>query len=54
MRRWLRPWVVVLLLALTYVGVTLARYGGDPLTFALVGTRYSQGDPQGSPGYDGQ
>jgi hypothetical protein len=52
--RWLRPWVVVLLLALAYVGLTLARYGDDPLAFVLVGTRYDRGDPQGSPGYDGQ
>jgi hypothetical protein len=44
----------VLLIALAYVGLTLARHGGDPLAFALVGTRYSQDDPQGSPGYDGQ
>jgi len=51
---WLRPWVVVLVVGLAYVGITLARYGGDPLAFALVGTRYSQGDPQGAPGYDGQ
>jgi len=50
----LRPWMVVLVLALAYVGLTLARYGGDPLAFALVGTRYSQGDPQGTQGYDGQ
>jgi hypothetical protein len=53
-RQWLRPWMGVLLVALAYVGLTLARHGGDPLAFALVGTRYSQGDPQGSPGYDGQ
>jgi len=46
--------MVVLVLALAYVGLTLARYGGDPLAFALVGTRYSQGDPQGTQGYDGQ
>lgn len=52
--RVLRPWTVVLLVALAYVGLTLARYGGDPLAFALVGTRYSQGDPQGTQGYDGQ
>jgi hypothetical protein len=54
MRRWLRPWTVVLVLGLAYVGLTLARFGGDPLAFALVGTRYSQSDPQGTPGYDGQ
>lgn len=52
--RWLRPWVVVLVLALVYVGLTLARYGGDPMMFALVGTQHSQGDAAGSPGYDGQ
>jgi hypothetical protein len=51
---WLRPWVVVLVLALTYVGLTLVRYEGDPLAFALVGTRYSQADPEGTQGYDGQ
>jgi hypothetical protein len=53
-RRRLRPWMVVLLAALAYVGLTLARHSGDPLAFALVGTRYSQLNPQGSPGYDGQ
>ncbi len=54
MRRWLRPWIVVLLAGLAYVGITLARFGGDPLAFALVGTRYGEGNPQGTPGYDGQ
>ena len=53
-KSWRRPWVLVLVLSLAYAGLTLARYGGDPLAFALVGTRYSQGDPQGSQGYDGQ
>jgi hypothetical protein len=53
-RRRLRPWVVVLALALAYVVLTLARYGGDPMMFVLVGTRYSEGDPEGAPGYDGQ
>jgi hypothetical protein len=46
--------VVVLILALVYVALTLARYGGDPMMFVLVGTRYAQGDVDGSPGYDGQ
>ena len=53
-RRWLRPWVVVLALALVYVVLTLARYDGDPMMFVLPGTRYSQGDPEGTSGYDGQ
>jgi hypothetical protein len=52
--RWLRPWVLVLVLALAYVGLTLVRYGGDPMMFVLVGTQHSQGDAAGSPGYDGQ
>jgi hypothetical protein len=52
--RVLQPWLVVLVLGLAYVGLTLARYGGDPLAFALVGTRYGESDPQGTPGYDGQ
>lgn len=50
----MRPWMVVLLVGLAYIALTLARYGGDPLMFALVGTRYGQGDPQGTEGYDGQ
>ena len=54
MTRWLRPWVVVLALALAYVGLTLLRYDDDSLMFALVGTRYSQADPHGTQGYDGQ
>lgn len=53
-RRLLRPWLVVLLLGVAYVGLTLARYGGDPLAFATVGTRYGEGEPEGTPGYDGQ
>ncbi len=27
---------------------------GDPLTFVVLGTRFSEGNPQGSEGYDGQ
>jgi len=54
LRRWLRPWMVVLAVALAYVGLTLVRYGGDPLAFALVGTQYDPGDPEGTQGYDGQ
>jgi hypothetical protein len=46
--------MVVFILASAYVGLTLLRYDGDPLMFALVGTRYGQGDPEGTQGYDGQ
>jgi len=51
---WLGPTLIAFLIALAYVGLTLARYGGDPLAFARLGTRFSQGDPQGTEGYDGQ
>lgn len=44
----------MLAVALVYAGLTLIRYDGDPLAFALLGTQYSQSDPQGAPGYDGQ
>ena len=54
MSRWVRPWSVMLVLTLAYVGMTLARYDGDPMAFALVGTRFGSGDPQGTWGYDGQ
>lgn len=53
-RRWVRPWALVLSVALAYAGLTLARYDGDPLAFALVGTRYSLGEAGGTEGYDGQ
>jgi hypothetical protein len=57
--RRIQPWLVILVFSLGYVGLTLARHDGDPLAFALIGTRYSQDgvvgpDPQGTPGYDGQ
>ena len=50
----LRPWHVVGLIALAYIALTLARYGGDPMKFALVGTRYDPGLQGGTWGYDGQ
>jgi hypothetical protein len=50
----LRPWHVVGLIALAYIALTLARYGGDPMKFVLVGTRYDPGLRGGTWGYDGQ
>jgi hypothetical protein len=32
----------------------IASAGGDPLALARLGTRFSQGDPNGTDGYDGQ
>jgi hypothetical protein len=46
--------MIVLMLASAYVGLTLIRYNGYPLLYALVGTQHSQGDPEGTQGYDGQ
>jgi hypothetical protein len=47
-RRFLRPWHIVGLMALAYIALTLWRYGGDPMTFALVGTYYDPRMPDGS------
>jgi hypothetical protein len=46
--------MVVLVVSLLYLGVILARNSGDPLAFAVIGSRYQTGDPTGSEGYDGQ
>jgi hypothetical protein len=54
MMKRIRPWHVVLAISLLYVLLTLARYNGDPKYFALIGTRYDPGVPDGRPGYDGQ
>ncbi len=51
---WVRPWMAVALAAALYGGVILARHGGDPLAFAVLGTRFSEGDRHGTEGYDGQ
>jgi hypothetical protein len=50
----LSPAGVTLFVSLIYLGVVLFRAGGDPLEFARIGTRFSQGDPAGTEGYDGQ
>ncbi len=50
----LRPFHMVALVAAAYIALTLARYGGDPMKFALVGTRFDPGLPDGTWGYDGQ
>ena len=54
MMKRVRPWHIVLAISLLYVLLTLARYNGDPKYFALIGTRYDPGLPDGQPGYDGQ
>ncbi len=49
----IRPWLVVLLAAAGYIGLVMAR-GGGPMGLVLEGTRFSQGLPDGTEGYDGQ
>jgi hypothetical protein len=48
------PALVVLLVALLLVASAIWKEGGDPLALARIGTRFSQGEPGGSEGYDGQ
>jgi hypothetical protein len=50
----LGPGVVVAIVCSLYVAVVLVNAGGDPLAFAVIGTRFSAGDVLGSEGYDGQ
>jgi hypothetical protein len=46
--------LVVVVVCLLYVAGVLWQAGGDPKTFVLLGTRFSEGDPSGTEGYDGQ
>jgi len=50
----LGPALVVLLVAALLTGVVIWRAGGDALALARLGTQFSEGDPQGTEGYDGQ
>jgi hypothetical protein len=42
------------LIGALYAGWRLAEANWDPLALAELGTRYALGEPDGSPGYDGQ
>jgi len=48
-----RPWLVVLIAATLYLGFVMWR-GGGPMALVLTGTQFSEGDPLGTEGYDGQ
>jgi hypothetical protein len=48
------PALCVLFLASAYLGWVFFQNGYDPLAFAYPGTRFSEGDPSGTDGYDGQ
>ncbi|MCW5873397.1 MAG: hypothetical protein KIS88_01990 [Anaerolineales bacterium] len=54
MRKLLTPAMVTLLAALLVLGVVLARAGWDVDEIIRTGTRFTQGDPSGTEGYDGQ
>lgn len=48
------PTLLVLAVAIGFVGLVLAAYHWDPMVFVRLGTRYGKGDPNGTVGYDGQ
>lgn len=50
----LGPALVVLLISSLIVIAEISRNGGDPLALVRIGSQYSEGDPNGTPGYDGQ
>jgi hypothetical protein len=50
----LNPAILTLLSMIVLVAVVIISEGGNPLALARVGTMYSQGDPGGTQGYDGQ
>ena len=54
MKRLARPWAIVAAVTLAYMAAIVMRSGGDPLSLAMLGTRFSEGDPAGTEGYDGQ
>ena len=54
LRTWIRPWIIVTVLCLIYTVFTVIQNGGDPLALVTIGTRFSEGNPTGTEGYDGQ
>ncbi len=51
---WIIPVWITLILCSCFVMFTLIKVDGDIFQFIFIGTRFSEGDPQGSEGYDGQ
>jgi hypothetical protein len=54
LRNLINPTTVTLLVITILVTIIIASSGGDPIVLAHIGTRYSQGDFNGTEGYDGQ
>lgn len=52
--RVLRPTLISVIVALAYILWRLSCSSWDPLALAQIGSRYAEGDPAGSEGYDGQ
>ncbi len=48
------PAGITFIVLLLVVSTVILQAGGDPLALARLGTRYSQGIPDGTEGYDGQ
>ncbi len=48
------PAILTACALLVLVGAVIVRAGGDPLALARLGTQFSEGDPEGTEGYDGQ
>lgn len=53
-RSFLNPAWITFLLMVFMVGIVISRADGDPLSLARLGTRFANGDPNGTEGYDGQ
>ncbi len=50
----IRPWMIVLGLCLLYLLAVFLANRADPLVFVTLGTRFTENDPAGTEGYDGQ
>lgn len=50
----INPAFVTLLFIAVVAGIVILQAEGDPLALARIGTKYSEGDANGSEGYDGQ
>ncbi len=48
------PTLTVFIIATSFTILVLAVNSWDPMVFVRLGTRYGQGDPEGTIGYDGQ
>lgn len=50
----LSPWLIVTIACLVYALAVIAVEDGDPLALVTIGTEFSENDPTGTEGYDGQ